>query len=101
MEGHGPKRVHVEAILLDLGEGFGALVAYAQPQLAGREIELIRPDGVRRVHTEVHERVINGKTVFVGVFPDLPEGIYGLVTDQPTRSQVEIKSGVVTEIDWP
>ena len=101
MHDHRPKRVHTEPIVLDIGEGFGALIVYAGPELAGHEIELSRSDQAGRVHTEIHERVANGKTVFVGVFPDLPEGTYRLLTESPLQPQVEIRSGLITEVNWP
>ncbi len=64
-------RLHLpsEGILLDIGEGVGALVIYTKPAVRGQEIEISRTDGDgRRIHTEVLERVLNGQTVFAAVF---------------------------------
>ena len=94
---HGPPRVHSEPVVLELGDGYGALIAYAGSELAGREVEVERLDSGRRTHTEVHERVVNGRTVFAGVFPELPEGAYRLLAG--ALPEVEIRSGEVTEVD--
>lgn len=96
---HGPPRVHTEPVVLELGDGVGALIVYGSADLAGREVEIQHGDSGKRTHTEVHERVVAGRTVFAGVFPELQAGAYELLSE-PALS-VEIRSGQVTEIDWP
>jgi hypothetical protein len=99
---HAPERVHLEDVVLDIGEGVGALVLYTGPELAEREIEVspIGEDG-SRTHTAVHERRVTGRAVFAGVFPELPAGDYRFWTDEPQPvERFTIRSGVVTEVDW-
>jgi hypothetical protein len=91
-----------EAVLLDIGEGVGALILYTRPELRGMEIEVSPIDlDSPRTHTEILERCINGQLVFAGVFPKLPAGRYRIWTDNPTLpAAVRIESGQVAEIDW-
>ena len=87
-------------VVLDIGDGIGALVVHAPRELCGIEIEIARrgePDAF--VHTEVRERVLPEGSVYAGVFVALDEGDYTLldVESHPTRD-VSIASGRVTEI---
>ena len=95
-------RVHCEDVVLDIGDGFGALILYTTHELSGHEIEVSRLDGDHtRVHTAIHERRVNGQTVFAGVYPDLPEGEYTIWSADPGKpTGFTIVSGQVTEIDW-
>lgn len=95
MSEHGPPGIHTEPVVLELGAGAGALVLYAGQELAGREVEVEHRDTGKRTHTEVHERVVNGRTVFAGVFPELAEGAYRVLE---LGLDVEILSGQVTEV---
>lgn len=95
-------RVLVEDVVLDIGDGVGALILYTGRQLRGAEIEVSRvgEDG-KRVHTAIHERRLHGQTLFAGVYPDLPEGNYLIWTDDPDRpASCTIVGGQVTEVDW-
>lgn len=96
---HGPERVHTEPVVLELGDGVGALIVYAGSDLVGREVEVERNDSGTRTHTEVHERLVAGRTVFAGVFPELAEGRYRVLA--AGSPEIEIRSGEVTELDWP
>jgi hypothetical protein len=91
-----------EAVLLDIGDGVGALILYTRPELRGIEIEVTPTDvDSQRTHTEILERRINGQVVFAGVFPKLPAGHYRIWTDNPSLpAAVSIESGQVAEIDW-
>lgn len=99
---HGPERVHTEDLVLDIGEGFGALVLYTGPELVGREIEVsLRAVDHPRTHTAVHERRIHGAVVFAGVYPELLEGDYRIWTEDPRQvTEFTITSGQVCEVDW-
>ena len=99
---HGSERDHTEDLVLDIGEGFGALVLYTGPELIGREIEVSRKAQEHpRTHTEVHERRVQGAVVFAGVYPELPEGEYQIWTDEPRPvTEFIIASGQVCEVDW-
>jgi len=95
-------RVHAEDVVLDIGEGFGALLIYTKPELRGTEIEVSRAgDDAKRVHAEVLERRVGGEPVFAAVLAALPEGDYRIWTDDPRlRNTVTIRSGEVAEVDW-
>jgi hypothetical protein len=100
-EGDRPQRPS-EGILLDIGEGVGALVIYTKPAFGGREIEVSRTDGDgRRIHTEVLERLLNGQSVFAAVFAALPQGTYRIWREgHDPADEVSIHSGEVAERDW-
>jgi hypothetical protein len=94
--------VHSEDLVLDIGDGIGALILYTTPELSGHEIEVSRlgSEG-NRVHTAIHERRVNGRTVFAGVYPELPEGQYRIWSEDPSKpTTFTIVSGRITEIDW-
>jgi hypothetical protein len=96
------RRVHVEDLVLDIGEGVGALVLYTGPEYVEREIEIspIEDDNAR-VHTAVHARQVRGQVVIAGVFPQLPGGRYRLWGGPPDApDQVVIGAGQVAELDW-
>lgn len=99
---HGPERVHTEDLVLDIGDGVGALILYTGPELVGREVE-VSPRGRdgSRTHTAVHERRVMGRMVCAGVFPELPAGDYRIWTDDVLLvSEFTVVSGRVTEVDW-
>ncbi|HET7035423.1 MAG TPA: hypothetical protein VFI42_07060 [Thermomicrobiaceae bacterium] len=96
------RRVHTEPAVLDIGGDIGALIVYTQPDLSGLEIE-VSPlgDDLRRTHTEVDERRVNGKTVFAGIFPELTAGEYTLWGHDPRLTRtITIVGGTVSEVDW-
>lgn len=99
---HGPDRVHTEDVVLDIGDGVGALVLYTGPELRGAEIEVSIHDGsAKRVHSDIKERRVGGRIVFAGVYPDLPEGDYVIWTDDPNlQREFHVAGGQVTEVDW-
>ena len=87
-------------VVLDIGDGIGALVVHTPGELCGIEIEIARRGEAKAfVHTEVRERVLPGGSVYAGVFVALDEGEYTLldVAEHPRRD-VTIASGRVTEI---
>ncbi len=94
-------RVHREDVVLDIGDGVGALIIYTGAELRGREIEVSPNGNAARIHTDVHERVVGGRTVFTAIFPSLDEGEYTIWSDDPMPStNVTIVGGQVTEVDW-
>jgi len=87
-------------VMLDIGDGVGALVVHAPAEWCGIEIELARRHELHGfVHTEVRERRLPEGSVYAGVFPAIVEGEYTLlpVGDEPARA-VTITSGRVTEV---
>jgi len=95
-------RVHSESVVLDIGQDIGALIIYTEAELRGREIEVTpRGSAATRVHVEVLERRINGRSVFAAVFPKLRAGDYDIWENAPNPSgTVTIVGGVVTTVDW-
>jgi len=88
-------------VVLDIGEGVGALVIRTTEDLRGMEIE-VSPcgDDNARQHVEVHERRAGDKAVFAAVFPGLSAGTYTIWRgpDEPWR-EVVIRGGRVEEVD--
>ncbi|MBV8950755.1 MAG: phospholipase [Actinobacteria bacterium] len=94
--------VHPEHVVLDVGDGAGALVLYTEPGLLGEEIE-ISPTGDdhRRTHQHVLERPTPGQTHHAAVFDHLSAGTYTLWrAGSPYARNVAIASGHVTELHW-
>jgi len=89
-------------VVLDIGDGVGALVIRTSAELRGTEIE-VSPRGAdrNRQHVEVHERSTANKAVFAAVFPGLRAGPYTVWRGPHERcNEVVIRSGRVEEVDW-
>jgi hypothetical protein len=92
-----------QGVFVDVGEGIGALVLYADADREWLEPEihpLDEPD--RRQHVWVLERVVVSGSVYAAVFPSLPEGRYGVCSPDGTAGvqHVDIAGGKVTEARW-
>jgi hypothetical protein len=97
-----PDHVYADQPVLDLGGEIGALVLRTGPEYLDREIE-ISPivDDAARTHTAIHRRVLGGRVVCAGVFPELQAGEYRVWTDDPRLPDgVTIVGGAVAELDW-
>jgi hypothetical protein len=87
-------------VVLDIGDGIGALIVHTPLELAGTEIDIARRGETRPfVHTAVRERRVPTGTVYAAVFASLPEGRYTL-PDAPNDNDVVIVGGHVTETNW-
>jgi hypothetical protein len=88
-------------VVLDIGDGVGALVVHTAGALNGVEIELAhRGEDRQFVHTDVRERVLPEGTRYAGVFPAVVDGEYTLLAvDGFAARDVTIRSGRVTEVD--
>jgi hypothetical protein len=98
---HDPADVRSQSVVLDLGDGIGALIVHTDPELLGVEVE-ISPTGAdgNRQHKEVLQRTIGQATVNVLVYDNLPEGNYTLwIGEVALASNVRIESGSVAELD--
>ena len=90
------------AVVLDIGDGVGALVLYLPAAYRGREVE-VSPvgDEARRTHTGVLERRTARGTFCAAVYPALTEGWWRIWGDDPALpSRALIESGAVSEVDW-
>ena len=99
---HDPAVVRSQPVVLDLGDGIGALIVHTDPELLGIEVE-ISPDSAdgNRQHKEVLQRRLGPATVNVLVYDNLAEGEYTLwVDDVAWARNVRIESGSVAELDW-
>jgi hypothetical protein len=108
-DGHAPHvherfadRVHPEFVVLEIGDGFGALIVHAPPELHGIEIEISRTgEDDRRQHKDVLERPLGGESRFSAVFDQIEQGSYTLWVDDEARARdVQIGDGQVAELDW-
>jgi hypothetical protein len=99
---HDAPEVRARPVVLDLGEGIGALVVHTDPDLLGLEVEISPSDRDRdRQHKEVLQRAIGAGTATVLVYDGLPEGEYTLwVDDEPRTRGVRVNGGGVAELDW-
>ena len=95
-------RKHPEFVVLDIGDGYGALIIHTDPDLHGVEVE-ISPTGADRdrQHKEVLERTIDDRPAFTAVFDKLAAGEYTLwVADEARTRAVAISGGEIAELDW-
>ncbi|WP_371402777.1 hypothetical protein OHA10_33415 [Kribbella sp. NBC_00662] len=97
------------SVLLDIGDGVGAIVLTLPADLEDAEIERRPTGGHHSGHTHFpHIAVVprptpDGATTYSAVFFDVPEGRYDLhvIPDGPARLSVEVIGGQVTEATWP
>jgi|SRR5579863_5512221 len=93
------ERVHTEPAVLDIGQGIGALAIYTRAELVGQEIEVsVKGNDEKRIHTAIHERKVNGRSIYAGLFLALPEGEY-IIWVHPS-CEVTITGGSVAEVNW-
>ncbi len=99
---HYSARRHPEFVVLEIGDGIGALIIHAAPEMHGTEIE-ISPAGEdsSRSHKEVLERSTADGPAFTAVFDALSAGAYTLwVGGEPRARGVRIEDGAIVELDW-
>ena len=88
------------SVALDIGAGRGALVLYPSERFRGREIEISRiGSDERRVHTGVHARRAQARSLLTAVFGSLPAGEYVVWKDMTTPGpMVTVPEGGVAEV---
>jgi hypothetical protein len=99
---HDAHEARAQPVVLDLGDGIGALIVHTDPDLLGVEVE-ISPAGADadRQHKEVLMRSLGSTAAAVLVYDNLPEGDYTLwVRDVPWARGVHVAGGEVAELDW-
>ena len=95
------------SVVLELGQGVGALVLFTPPELDGAEIEIspvTPPPGqpARRTHSQVRRRLTPGGAKFAAVYPELAAGGYTIWRDASTPVvTVTVDGGQVTTARWP
>lgn len=92
-------RIYTEQVVLDIGEDIGALIIYTREKWRGKEIQISLKGNpsAKLVHTAIWERRFNGRIIFAGVYPSLPQGNY-IIWTHPSR-EVTIAGGSVAEVD--
>jgi hypothetical protein len=101
-EAHATRR-HPEYVVLDIGDGVGALILHADAALHGVEVE-ISPVGRDddRSHKDVLERSIDGRPAYTAVFDQLAAGTYTLWTHGVARARgVVVTGGEIAQVHWP
>jgi hypothetical protein len=97
----GPLNGPPEALVLDIGDGIGALIIYADEACLGWEIDL-SPIGMPRshhTHTMIRRRRAVTREFIAGVYPELHEGDYVVWGIDGVLGEVTVDGGRVTEFD--
>jgi hypothetical protein len=91
-----------QGVALDIGEGTGALVLYADAEREWLEPEIHPIDNPQaRQHVWILARIVASGMVYAAVFSSLPEGRYGVCSpDGVTAQEIEVVAGAVTEAQW-
>jgi hypothetical protein len=90
------------SVVLELGEGIGALVLDAPAELAGREIEISPSGGGHRTHSLVRERNTGQGPTYAAVYPGLTAAAYTVWFDDDTPAgKVTVRGGQATRFRWP
>ena len=90
------------SVILELGEGIGALILDTPPDLDGEEIEISPRAGGPRTHSMVRERHTGTRTVYAAVYPVLAAGDYVVWRkDGSQAGQVSIRGGQASRFRWP
>jgi hypothetical protein len=90
------------SVILELGEGIGALILETPPDLDGHEIEISPSAGGARTHSLVRERHTATRTLYAAVYPVLPGGDYIVWReDGVPAGQVTIHGGQASRFRWP
>jgi hypothetical protein len=89
-------------VVLEIGDGLGALIINAGGDLRGKEVEISAAGADDdRQHKEVLERSIAGLTAFTAVFDKLAAGRYTLWVDGIAwQRNVAVRDGEIAELDW-
>ncbi|MEU4237003.1 phospholipase [Actinoplanes sp. NPDC026619] len=90
-------------VVLNIGEGIGALLIHTPGRLHGHEIE-VSPidDPAHRTHAAVRARYVRGGVMWSVVIDSLPCGRYTVWQDPVTPlAEIDVPSGGVGEFTWP
>jgi len=93
------------SVVLDLGDGIGALILEAPAELNGREIEISRAGSGslrRHTHSLVRERITAAGPSYAAVYISLPAGDYTVWRDLDSPAgTVTVRGGQITHFRWP
>ena len=90
-------------VMLNIGDGIGALIINTPGRMHGREIEVSpAADPTRRTHASVRARYVWGGICYSVVLDSLPRGRYTVWDDPVTPlGEVDVPDGGVAEFHWP
>ena len=96
---HDAAEVRAQPVLLDLGDGVGALIVHTDPELLGVEIEISpASDDAARQHKEVLRRSMGAAVATVLVYDNLEAGDYTLWLDnRAVARDVRVDDGRISE----
>jgi hypothetical protein len=90
------------SVILEVGEGIGALVLHTPPDMDGLEIDISPAAGGARTHSMVRERRTAVRTMYAAVYPVLAAGDYTVWrADGGPAGQVTIRGGEASKFHWP
>jgi hypothetical protein len=90
------------SVILELGEGIGALILDTPRELDGAEIEISPAAGGPRTHSMVRGRHLPARTVYAAVYPVLPAGDYVVWRQDGSQAgHVSIRGGQASRFRWP
>ena len=90
------------SVILELGDGIGALILDTPPELDGDEIEISPAAGGPRTHSMVRKRHTGTRTVYAAVYPVLAAGDYVVWREDGSQAgQVAIRGGQASRFRWP
>jgi hypothetical protein len=94
------------SVVLDMGEGVGALIVDAPPARCGDEIEISASGGSgrggHRTHSLVRERRTAAGTTYAAVYPGLPADEYTVWLDEHTSAgTVTVQPGQAARFRYP
>jgi hypothetical protein len=100
---HYASRSHPEFVVLEIGDGLGALIVHTDASMHGVEVEISpAEDDSQRSHKQVLERFMGGQSSYTLVFDQLPAGRYTLWTDDlPRVRDVVVGENEVAQFHWP
>jgi hypothetical protein len=86
-------------VMLELGDGVGALIVHTGPERQGDEIEITPVTGRgARTHAEVRERRLAETNIYCAVYHGLAAGDYTVAYGAGPDLTATITSGAVTEL---
>ena len=96
---HDVSDVRAQPVVLDLGEGVGALIVHTGEELLGEEID-ISPSGDdgRRQHKQVLRRLLGPQETTCLVYDNLPEDEYTVWLPGGPVRDVQVRGGEVAEL---